>query len=274
MKSTIINLCPTGMVPTKGMTPHVPITPKEIAASVAFCAELGASIAHIHPRDDEGKPTADPEVFKRVVSEIRTLNDIIIICATTSGRLWNTFDKRSALLKLKGDYKPDMASLTLGSNNFSRTASVNPPQMIKDLALMMDDKGIKPEIEVFEPGMLHTAKHLMKNGYLNDETPYFNILLNSPGTAPLDPSCFAAFHALLPDNAIWSVAGIGYKQLYANTLGIIFGHGVRVGLEDSIHDISGNLVSNNVLVETVGNLIRKLGKRVASIEEVRGRLDI
>jgi uncharacterized protein (DUF849 family) len=274
MESTIINLCPTGMVPTKEMTPHVPITPKEIGASVALCAEIGASIAHIHPRDEDGKPTADPEVFKRIVSEIRTLNDKIIICATTSGRLWNTFEKRSALLRLEGDYKPDMASLTLGSNNFARTASVNPPQMIKDLAMLMEDKGIKPELEVFEPGMLHTAKHLMRNGYISEESPYFNILLNSPGTAPLDPSCFAAFHALLPENAIWSVAGIGYKQLYANTLGIIFGHGVRVGLEDSIHDINNNLTSNSILVEMVGSLIRKLGKRIATIEEVKGMLDI
>src|SRR3990170_6985481 len=208
MRKIIINLCPTGMVPTKAMNPHLPVTPREIVSTALNCANLGASIIHIHPRDEHGHPTWEKAVFAEIISGIREKNDQIIINTTTSGRDWDEFEKRSDCLNLEADLKPDLASLTIGSQNFINTASVNSPEMIEKLALKMKEKGIKPELEVFEPGMMHKANYLIKKGVI-EGVPYFNILLGSLGTSPLHPTVFSAFHALLPENAIWSVAGIG-----------------------------------------------------------------
>ena len=177
-KKLIINFTPNGMIPTKEMTPHVPISPEEVANEVLKAAELGASIAHIHARNPDGTPTQDPEVFADIVRRVRAKNKEIIIGLTTSGRDDNTFEGRSAVMELTGDVKPDMGSLTLSSLNFNKTASVNSPEMIQKLAKKMLDNGIKPELEVFDIGMVNYAHYLIKKGILQPPY-YFNLLLGN-----------------------------------------------------------------------------------------------
>lgn len=280
MKSTlsplIINLALTGMVPTKADTPHVPITPREIAATALRCAALGASIVHIHPRDKSGKPTWERSAFEEIIGRIREKNSEVLISVTTSGRNWSEFEKRSACLESTGNLKPDLASLTVGSLNFIRSASVNSPEMIRELALKMKANNIKPELEIFEPGMIHMAKVLIEKDIISAEKPYFNILLGSLGTAPFETSVLSTCLALLPQQAVWSIAGIGQFQLDANTAGLALGGHVRVGLEDNIFFDREKqvLAKNEALVKRIVALSQLLQRPIATPSQARTMLNI
>ena len=270
-KKLIINFTPNGMIPTKEMPPHVPISPGEIAADVLKAAELGASMAHIHARNPDGTPTTDPEIFADIVKRIRAVNKEIIICLTTSGRGENTFEKRSGVLRLTGDSKPDMASLTLSSLNFNRTASVNSPDMVKSLAKCMLDNGIKPELEVFDIGMINYWHYLISKGLL--KPPYYvNLLLGNIACAQADLINVGLMLRELPKDTHWSLAGIGNYQLQMNSLGIVWGGGVRVGLEDNIFLDTPTrkvLATNTQMVERVVNLAKEYGREIATPREVR-----
>jgi len=274
--SVIINSCTTGMVPTKEMTPHVPISPQEIIETTLRCAELGVQIAHIHPRDEDGKPTWKKEVFQQIIVGIRSKNPNILISVTTSGRNWSDFSRRSECLDLDGDDKPDLASLTIGSLNFVKASSINAPDMIHQLAQKMMDRGIKAELEIFECGMLHKANTMLKTGILKDEKPYFNILLGSLGTSPLHPAVFGGIHALLPSNAEWAVAGVGAYQLDANAMSLAYGGNVRVGLEDNIYYDRQKkvLATNEQLIARIRSMMDCLGLIPASFLETCQRLGI
>jgi 3-keto-5-aminohexanoate cleavage enzyme len=232
-KPLIVNLAPTGMVPTKEMTPHVPISPDEILEDVGRCRELGASIVHVHARDEDGVPTQLPERFAPIVEGIRKLDPELVVCVTCSGRNSPALEDRAAVLSLNGPAKPDTASLTLGSNNFRTQASVNSPEVISGLAERMKEHGIQPELEVFEPGMLGSGRRLAEQGLI-DGRPFVNVMLGNPGTAPAEPAMLAAFLSQIPDGWNWSAGGIGRHQLQANALAIASGGHVRVGLEDNI----------------------------------------
>lgn len=276
MHKVIINLCPTGMVGMKLDNPNIPVTPQEIIYDVLECAKLGVSIAHIHPRDISGKPTWKKEVFAEIISGIREKNDSIIINTTTSGRNWSDFTKRSDCLELTGDLKPDLASLTMGSMNFIKTASINSPDIIERLASKMREKSIKPEIEVFEPGMIHKANYLIEQGIIDSKNPLFNILLGSLGTSPLHPAVFSSFYSLLPSNAIWCTAGIGQYQLDANVMSISLGGGVRIGLEDNNYFDRNKktLATNKKLVKRIIEIIKLMNLKVATPQEARIMLGI
>ena len=147
----IINLAPTGMVPTRADSPHVPLTPAEVAADVRRCADLGASIVHLHPRDPAGAPSSDPRVFATFIRAVREAVPEIVVCATTSGRIDPGLAGRAAVLALDGDVRPEMASLTLGSMNFPKQASVNAPEVITGLASAMRDRGDRPGVGGLRP---------------------------------------------------------------------------------------------------------------------------
>lgn len=276
MNKVVINLCPTGMVGMKSDNPNIPITPKEIIKDVLDCAKLGVSIAHIHARDEDGKPTWRKEVFAEIIDGIREKNNSIIINVTTSGRNWNDFERRSECLQLKGDLKPDVASLTMGSMNFIKTASVNDPEMIEKLATTMMEKGIKPEIEVFEPGMIHKANFLIEKGIIEAKNPLFNILLGSLGTSPLHASIFSSFVALLPQDAVWCTAGIGQFQLDANVLSLSLGGGVRVGLEDNSYFDRNKKInaSNKMLVKRIVSIAKSMDLEIATPQDARKMLGV
>lgn len=275
MKKLIVNLAPTGMIPTKDMTPHIPVSAEEIVCDALQCATLGASMIHIHARDEEGAPTFQPEIFRDIITAIRRKNRDVIVTATTSGRTYNEYEKRSAVLDLTGDARPDMASLTLSSVNFNKVASINSPDMIMALARKMREKGIKPELEVFDLGMINFAHYLIGKGLI---TPpyYFNILLGNIAAAQAKLLHLGLLVSELPHNSVWSVTGVGDAQCRMNAIGIIVGDGVRVGLEDNIwfDEERTILATNAMLVERIATMARVMGREIASPAEVRDMLSL
>jgi len=242
MEKYIINFTPTGMIPTKNMTPYVPVSPDEIIREVLEARKYGVSIVHLHARDKEGKPTWKKEVYKEIIEGIRSEdgynNDSLIICVSTSGRNWPDFERRSECLDLEGLAKPDMASLTLSSLNFPGSASTNSPEMIQKLAVKMMENGIKPELEAFDAGMLNFAKYLQKKKLI--EPPfYFNIILGNIASAQAGLLDAGYLLTQLPENSHWAFGGIGTAQLKMNVTAILNGGGIRVGLEDNIYFDTG-----------------------------------
>lgn len=230
----IINFTPTGMIPTKEMTPHVPISVGEIVEDVHRAVEIGITMVHLHAREEStGEPTYKAEIYAKMIAGIRSFSKDLIICVSLSGRTFKEFEKRAEPLQLDGDLKPDMGSLTLSSLNFNRIASVNSPDMIKDLAAEMKSRAIVPELEAFDAGMINYAKYMGKKGLLQPPH-YFNLLLGNIACAQADLLHAGIMIRDLPDNSFWTLAGIGNAQLMMNSVAIASGGGVRVGLEDNI----------------------------------------
>ena len=258
----IVNLAPTGLVPTRAMSPHVPLSPHEIADQVCALAAKGVNMVHLHARNSEdGRPTYKREVYGRIIAAIREKNEDLVVGVSTSGRFFTEFAQRADVLDLKGDLKPDFASLTLGSMNFNALPSVNSPQMIKDLARKMLDCGIRPELEVFDLGMINYAHYLISKGLLNPPH-YFNIILGGVASAQADMLTAALMIRELPAGAFWSLGGIGRFQLRMNAAAITFGGGVRVGLEDNLFhdDDRRRLATNQELVERLFRIAAAVGR--------------
>ncbi|MGQ0614132.1 MAG: GNAT family N-acetyltransferase [Planctomycetaceae bacterium] len=266
----LINACLTGMIPTKAMTAFVPLTTEEIVADALRCYDAGARILHLHARDAEGCPTWRAEVYERILLGIRRERPDAICCVSTSGRNWQEFEKRAEVLLLEGAAKPDMASLTLGSLNFPTGASINAPETIQRLAETMRERGIRPELEVFDAGMVGFAKYLERRGVLSGRK-YFNLLLGSLGSMPATLGNLAALVAALPEDSTWAAAGIGLFQLPMNAAAVVAGGGVRVGLEDNLHydHARTRLASNAELVARVARLGVELQRPLATPVEAR-----
>ncbi len=230
----IINFAPTGMLPTKAMTPHVPVRVAEIVEDIHQAVELGITMVHVHARDEAtGEPTFHAEVYERILDGIRAFCPELVVAVSLSGRTFQEFEKRSEVLSLDGRAKPDMGSLTLSSINFNKQASVNEPDMIQRLARAMKERGILPELEAFDSGMINYARYLQDKNLL--EPPhYFNLLLGNIACAQADLLHAGVMLRDLPPDSYWSLAGIGDAQLSMNAVAIAIGGGVRVGIEDQI----------------------------------------
>ncbi|RXT07182.1 3-keto-5-aminohexanoate cleavage protein [Ammoniphilus sp. CFH 90114] len=273
MKKLIVNFAPTGMIPTKAMTPHVPISPKEIIQDVLKCAPLGVSIAHLHARDSHGIPTYHKEVYGEIIRGVREHNQDLILCVSTSGRNFPEFSKRAEVLDLDGPLKPDMASLTLSSLNFIQSESMNAPLMIMKLAEKMAEKGIKPELEVFDLGMINFAKYLIKKGLL--EPPYyFNILLGNVASAQANINHLGLMISELPSPCYYSITGLGESQKEMTALGVILADGVRIGLEDNIwlNKKNQRLATNEDLVQRIIHIAQAYERPIMTPQETRGLL--
>lgn len=275
MTPLIINLAPTGLVPTRTQTPHVPLSAEEIAADCARCCAAGASMLHLHARAADGSPSCDRAVFGELVAAVRSKVPDAIIVTTTSGRRAPEVELRASSLTLEGAQKPEMASLTLGSLNFSAEASISSPSAVTRLAAIMQERGIRPELEVFDLGMVNFAKVLIDKGLIAPPF-YFNILLGNVASAQASLLHLGTLVADLPPQSIWSVAGIGRHQSVANALGVAVGHGVRTGLEDNLwfDEARTTLATNLQLVQRVAAQAAALGRPLASREEVRQRLGL
>jgi len=252
-KRFILNFTPTGMIPTKEMTPNVPITIQDIIEQTLEAAELGANMIHLHARDEQtGKPAYQKEIYAEIIRGIRSRNRDIVLGVSTSGRNFGEFEKRSECLELKGELKPDLGSLTLSSLNFNKEASVNSPEMIQALAKKMLENGIRPELEAFDLGMLNYARYLIKKTLI---TPpyYFNLILGNIACAQANMLNLGLMVNELPENSLWSVGGIGDFQLTMNAMSLIAGGGVRIGLEDNIYFDSGRteLATNAKLIKRI-----------------------
>jgi uncharacterized protein (DUF849 family) len=266
----IINVALTGMVPTKEDNPAVPVTPEEIADDARACVAAGASIVHLHARDDGGRPTFRKEVYAEIISAVRERCADVIVCVSTSGRKFKTFEERADVLDLDGEAKPEMASLTLGSLNFPKQASVNDPDMIRALAERMNERDIVPELEVFDFGMVDYAKWLLERGVLRSPL-YFNLLLGSLGTLSATPPHLATLAAAVPAGSTWAGAGIGRFQFFVNSMAITMGGHVRVGLEDNLwlDTAKERPATNGELVERLVHLARASERQIATPEQAR-----
>jgi len=271
-----LNFTPTGMVPTKEMTPHVPVTPAEIVEEVRMATRIGITSVHLHARDPEtGDPTWERSVFADIIGGIREFAPELVICVSLSGRNWSAFEKRTDVLELTGDLKPDMGSLTLSSMNFSDEASVTSPAMVETLAKRMSEVGVLPELEAFDLGMLNVARYLTEKGLI--EPPhYVNLLLGNVATAQADLAHVGAMVRDLPEDSVWALAGIGDEQLPMNALAIAAGAGVRVGIEDSIYVAPDDdrLATNEELLQRVHELAAINRRAVMDPQELRQRLDL
>lgn len=274
----VINLASTGMVPTRKMSPAVPLNHQEIVEDVAACLDMGVQMFHLHARDAEGQHTGEPEVYGRIIESIRKLpgGREAILCVTTSGRIDNSFSARSRVLDLDGSMKPDMASLTLSSLNFQQQASINPPETIRQLAGKMLEKGIRPELEVFDLGMANFLSVLMKEGLVQPPC-YVNILLGNVAGGQASDLHLAAMRMALPlSQCLVAVAGIGRDQLRANIMGLLMADGVRVGLEDNLWQDTGRqtYATNSSLVQRVLRVASELERPLYSLVELRSRLKL
>ena len=261
------------MVPTKEMTPHVPVTPKEIARDVADAAAIGITSVHIHARGEDGLPTWEQEVYREIVTAVREQSPETVINVSTSGRTWSELERRADCLALDGDLKPDLASLTLSSLNFLSGPSVNAPEVIKGLAQIMLDRGIVPELEIFDFGMLNYIGVLQKGGLLPGPIVANLFFGNIAGMQATLPEVGLAVERL-PEDTVWSGAGLGDFQLTAQSMSVAAGGGVRVGLEDGIYVDRGRteLATNPGLVERVHALLELHGRRAMTPSELRARL--
>ncbi|MFQ5812488.1 MAG: 3-keto-5-aminohexanoate cleavage protein [Anaerolineae bacterium] len=269
MDKLIITVAPTGNVPTKAQNPHLPVTPEEIADTAYRCWQIGASIVHVHARDDQGRPTLDLDVFARIYELISGRCDMIIQIST-GGRAGMDLEARAATVRR---LRPEMASLTTGSMNFPDRVYENPFTTIEYLARAMQEAGTKPEMEIFEAGMIANAQLLVKRE-LATEPLHFNFVLGSRGSLPATPKILLHLSELIPPNASWTASGLGRWQLPLTALALVMGGHVRVGLEDNLYYRKGELASNEQLVERVVRLADELGRPVATPDEARAILHL
>jgi uncharacterized protein (DUF849 family) len=272
----IINFTPTGMIPTKAMTPHVPVSVSEIIEDVHEAYEIGITMVHLHARDKtSGVPSYQKEVYADIIRGIRKYAPELVVCVSLSGRDFSELEKRSEPLLLDKHLKPDMGSLTLSSLNFNKTASINAPEMIMSLASKMKAKGIVPELEAFDIGMVNYAKYLERKNLI--EPPYyFNLLFGNIACSQANLLHSGVMINDLPENSFWSLAGIGNEQLKMNSLSIAVGGGVRVGIEDNIwYDTERTrLAKNSDLLKRIHLIANANGRSVMSSKDFRLKMNM
>lgn len=270
MHPLIITCAITGAETTREKQPNLPITPAEQAQAAKDCVAAGASIIHLHVRDDAGKPSQDPARFKDAIDRIRAAAPGVIIQISTGGAVGESIENRARPLKLK----PEMASLNLGTMNFGDDVFYNHPKDIEGLARQMRAEGVMPELEVYEAGMVEAGFRLQKNGVLAAPM-HFQFVLGVPGGMSGEPKHLVHLVSMLPEGVHWGVAGVGRYQLPLAVQAIVMGGHVRVGFEDNIFYRKGELATSNAqLVERISRLAKELGRPVATPAQARELLGI
>ena len=270
MEKLIITVAPTGNVPTKELNPNSVITNDEIVDDLVKCRALGASLAHLHVRDNEGNPTSDRSFFKDLVERIHEKKLDMITQLSTGARGGGAgVEWRGQML----DLSIEMASLATGSSNFPTSVNANDPKLVIDLASKMLENNIKPEIEVFDVAMIRNAERLLRKGYIKGPL-HFNLVMNVPGSIPGTPRNLMFLVESLPQGSTFTVCGIGPAQIPMLTMAILLGGHVRTGLEDVLK-FDGNIdASNPMLIERVVNLAKILGREIATPQEAREILSL
>jgi 3-keto-5-aminohexanoate cleavage enzyme len=273
MEPCIICVAITGSLPTKANNPAVPISINEQVESTQKAFEAGATIAHCHVRDDEGKPTSDPDRFARLMEGLRQHCPGMIVQLSTGGRS-GAGPARGGMLPLR----PDMASLSVGSNNFPTRVYENPPDLVDWLALEMATHDVTPEIECFDLSHIFKAHDMWQKGQLKAR-PYVQFVLGVKNAMPADRVAFdfmiATVKRLFGDDAPWCAAGIGPAQIVVNEWCVTSGGHARTGLEDNVRLDRDRLApSNAALVRRVVDLCDGAGRPVATWAQARARLGL
>ena len=268
----IITVAITGALPTKADNPAVPVTPLEQIESTHEAYEAGASLVHIHVREEDQSPSSDPDKYAAVQEGVRKYCPEMIIQFSTGGR-GRDQSKRGAMLC----HIPDMASLATGSVNFPKGIYENPPDFVDGLAMQMLEFCIKPEIEVFDVSMLYNAANLVKRGLLK-EPAHVQFVMGIPNALPARRSLLEFLISELPDvlpGATWTAAGIARYQFDVNKWCLELGGHCRTGLEDNVKFNKERLAASNAeLVKKIVDVAGEYGRRAATPKEARGILSL
>lgn len=264
----IICVAITGSVPTKAANPAVPISVPEQIESTQAAFEAGASIAHCHVRNDDETPTSDPDRFAALKEGLEKHCPGMIIQLSTGGRS-GAGAARGGMLPLR----PDMASLSVGSNNFPTRVYENPPDLIDWLAAEMVTYDVKPEIEAFDLSHILMAAKMHERGQIRD-TPYVQFVMGVKNAMPADKDVFDFYlrtvRRLFGPDAPWCAAGIGAQQIVLNEWSIAAGGHARTGLEDNVRLDRNTLApSNAALVERTVSICEKHERPVATWRQAR-----
>ena len=269
---TIITVATTGAWPKKENNPNVPMTPAEIAGDVYARWQAGAAIAHLHMRDDHGDGTMDVRKCRETVELLRGNHPDcdIVLNMTTSGDLNATEETRQLHLK---ELRPEMASFDCGSMNWMNASLfLNPPKFLEELGRNMQEWGVKPEIEAFDPGMIANAAYYLKKGVLKAPL-HFQFCMGCangiPGSIKNLLFMKETMDALCPGST-WSCFGVGHSAMEILYGAVALGGHIRVGMEDNVMYAKGELAkSNRQLVERAARVIREYGGQVATPQEAR-----
>lgn len=269
MNKLIITAALTGAEISREQQAALPITPEEIGMAAAECAAAGASIVHVHARWPDGTPTQDKEVYRQIMDEVAQRCDVIVQIST-GGAVGMSAQERLAPVALR----PEMATLSMGSVNFGGDVFYNHPSDIDAFAREMHLQGVKPELEIFDSGMLATAKRWLAKGALASPA-HFDLVMGVHGGMTGTPQALMYMLSELPPDATWTVAGIGAAQLPLTTMAIVLGGHVRVGFEDNIYYRKGELaVSNAQMVARVARIAGELERPVATPAQARQILQL
>ncbi len=263
----ILTVAPTGAWPSKQDTPNIPLQPREIAEEVYACWKAGASMAHIHVRDDDDKSSMSFDKFKETVEFIRATDCDIVINLTTSGQLGLADEER---MKHIIALKPEMASYDCGSMNWLHTTVFeNSPRFLEKLGLVMQENNIKPEIEVFDAGMVYNALYYLKKGILRAPL-HFQFVLGAAGGMDATVENLVFLKSLIPAGSTWGALGIGKGHLPVMFTALAMGGHVRIGMEDNIYYSKGVLAQSNMeFVERTRRIVTELNKEIATPDEAR-----
>lgn len=289
MSNEVILTCAvTGGHNNQGKHPNYPITPKQIADDCIDAASAGAAVAHIHVRDPvTGLRSGDRALFREVVERIRDSGSPVLINLTTSegarftpgevdagnGGPGTTLVQPLDRIDHIEELRPDICTLDVGTFNFGEVVFVNTPAHLRTMAKRIQELGVKPELEVFEPGHIMFAHKLIDEGLL-DGVPMFQLCLGIPHASPATPEVLSLMKNLLPENANWSAFGISRFEFPIVAQSASQGGNCRVGLEDNLYLNKGEFASNVSLVERAVRIIRELGREPATPEQAAQRLGI
>ncbi len=265
MAKTIITASLTG---TATKSPHLPMTPKDIAADAVACWKAGAAIVHLHMRDENGLGTMDKERFRETQRRIRDQCDVIINM-TTSGEADLSAVSAERRMEHIIELHPEMATFDAGSINVA-TGDIfdNTATFLKQLGKVMIDEGIKPEVEIMDLGMIEAAKYYRGQGALLDPI-HFQMVLGFFSGAAATVENLVYMKNRLPENCTWSAFGIGAQHLPILYATLALGGNIRVGLEDNIYYRRGELATNVQLVERAARLVREYNNEPATVQEAK-----
>ena len=269
MEKLIITAALTGSEVTRDQQPNLPITPEEISEAAYECFLAGASIVHVHARDSSGNSTQSGKTYAKIKELIEEKCNVIFQ-PSTGGAVWHTVEERIEPLYVN----PEMSTISAGTCNFGKEIFVNTEEYMERFAKEMSERNIKPEIEIFERGMIENTIRLVKKNLLS--TPlHFDFVMGVPGAVPGTVEDLVHLVRAIPQGSTWTVAGIGKAELPLATHAIPMGGHVRVGFEDNIYYSRGVLATSNAqLVERIVRIARELGREVATPDEARKILGI
>ena len=268
----IITVAPTGPLTTREQHPWVPLSPSEIGEAVADAAEAGAAIAHVHARDENGEPTADPSVYAAIADEIRSRCEVVVQASTGVG-LTVPWEERLRIVS-SGEVDVTMATLNPASMTFASGTFNNPPEFVEALAHAMHGRDMHPELEVYDVGHVGLCLELVKQGLIR-EPLQFSFVMGVRGGMPGDPALLPLLRSMLPAGATWQAIGIGRAQLPLSLAALAMDGNIRVGFEDNVYISKGTLAESNAqFVRRAVELVRASGREVATPGFVRDRLGV